>query len=222
MAGKGNKPKRALQSAVEAALIWAALALLFAFAGSRFAKLPGWYILIMTGVPAIPAGAYYVFSSRKAAPPAQKPAEATTEKAPKGRHFMDVVDAMDGREFEKFCGALLERCGYQNVFVTRASGDQGVDIIAYKNNIRYAFQCKRYDGKVSNSAVQQVRAGQDMYSCFRAVVITNSYFTRGAKDLARVSGVELWDRDILQDKIYRAVKSELDFQKMRRWTPANQ
>lgn len=212
MAGKDNKPKRASRRAVETALIWAVLALLFAFAGSRFAEMPGWYILVIIGVPAIPAGAYYLFSSRKAAPPAQKTTEAAPEKPSQSKHFMDVIDTMEGREFERFCGALLERCGYQNVFVTRASGDQGVDIIAYKNNIRYAFQCKRYDGKVSNSAVQQVRAGQDMYS----------YFTLGAKDLAKVSGVELWDRDVLQDKIYRVIKTERVFQEMRRWTPANQ
>lgn len=222
MAGKDNKPKRASRRAVEAALIWAVLALLFAFAGSRFSEMPGWYILVIIGAPAIPAGTYYLFSSRKATPPAQKTTEAAPEKTSRSKHFMDVIDEMEGREFERFCGALLERCGYQNVFVTRASGDQGVDIIAYKNNIRYAFQCKRYDGKVSNSAVQQVRAGQDMYSCFRAVVITNSYFTRGAKALAKVSGVELWDRDVLQDKIYRVIKTERVFQEMRRWTPANQ
>lgn len=214
MAGRDNKPKRASQRAVEAALIWAALALLFAFAGFRFAEMPGWYMLVIIGVPAILAAAYYVLSSRKAAPPAQKPAESAPEKTPQRKHFMDVIDEMEGREFEFFCGELLEKCGYENVFVTRASGDQGVDIIAYKNNIRYAFQCKRYDEKVSNKAVQEVNTGRNMYSCFGAVVITNSYFTRGAKDLAKVSHVELWDRDILMDKIRRVIKTEQALRKM--------
>lgn len=142
------------------------------------------------------------------------PEQTTQEKKHRGNSFMDVIDEMEGREFEFFCGELLEKCGYENVFVTRASGDQGVDIIAYKNNVRYAFQCKRYDGKVNNKAVQEVNTGRNMYSCFRAVVITNSYFTRGAKELAKVSHVELWDRDILMDKIRRVIKTEQALRKM--------
>lgn len=142
------------------------------------------------------------------------PDQITQEKKPRVLHYMDVIDEMEGREFEFFCGELLEKCGYENIFVTRASGDQGVDIIAYKNNVRYAFQCKRYDDKVGNKAVQEVNTGRNMYSCFRAVVITNSYFTRAAKEIAKVSHVELWDRDILMDKIRRVIKTEQALRKM--------
>ena len=127
---------------------------------------------------------------------------------------MDIIDGMDGREFEFFCAELLEGCGYDNIHVTRSSGDQGVDIIAYKNGTRCAFQCKRYSAKVGNEAVQQVHAGQNMYSCFRAVVITNSYFTRSAKQLAKASHVELWDRDILHDKVRRVIKAERAFKQL--------
>lgn len=116
---------------------------------------------------------------------------------------MAIVDTMDGHDFEEFCAELLERCGYQNVHVTRSSGDQGVDIIAIKHGVRYAFQCKRYASKLGNKPVQEVHTGKQFYSCQVGVVITNSYFTRGAEDAARRVNVELWDRDTLIRKMGR-------------------
>lgn len=173
----------------------------------------------MVVVPVIPTGAYYFFSFPKEHPQAPQSSEGYHEPAPQKKHVMEIIDAMDGREFETFCGRLLEEMGYTSVHVTKAVGDQGVDIVANaKNGTRCAFQCKRYTGKVDNSAVQQVNTGRDMYSCFRAVVITNSYFTRGAQALAKTSRVELWDRDVLQDKVARVVKTEKQFRKMREGT----
>lgn len=127
------------------------------------------------------------------APPRGKP--RTSEEA------MAVVDAMDGHEFEQFCAELLERCGYRQVHVTKSSGDQGVDIIAIKHGVRYAFQCKRYAKKLGNKPVQEVNTGKRFYSCQVGVVITNNYFTRGAEEAARRVNVELWDRDTLIRKM---------------------
>lgn len=118
---------------------------------------------------------------------------------------MAVVDAMDGHDFEQFCAEILDRGGYRNIHVTKGTGDQGVDVIAIKNGVRYAFQCKRYSSKLGNKPVQEVHTGKQFYSCQKGVVITNSYFTRGAEDAARRVGVELWDRDTLIRKMgYRA------------------
>lgn len=114
---------------------------------------------------------------------------------------MAVVDAMDGHDFEQFCAEILERCGYRNIHVTKGTGDQGVDVIAIKNGVRHAFQCKRYSSKLGNKPVQEVHTGKQFYSCQKGVVITNSYFTRGAEDAARRVGVELWDRDTLIRKM---------------------
>lgn len=114
---------------------------------------------------------------------------------------MAIVDAMEGHDFEQFCAELLERCRYQNIHVTKGSGDQGVDIIAIKHGIRYAFQCKRYSSKLGNAPVQEVYTGKQFYLCQVGVVITNSYFTQGAEDAARRVGVELWDRDTLIRKM---------------------
>ena len=117
---------------------------------------------------------------------------------------LSEVDNMTGLEFEYFTADLLSRLGYTRISVTKASGDQGIDVIAYKNGLSYAIQCKHYSGSLGNSAVQEAYAGKAYYGCLYAVVCTNSYFTAGAKELAASTGVLLWDRSILQDMLLQA------------------
>jgi restriction system protein len=104
------------------------------------------------------------------------------------------VDRMEGHEFEYFCAELLERCGFEDVTVTRGSGDQGVDILAFKEDIKYAIQCKNYSFPLGNKPVQEVFAGKTFYKCHVGVVMTNSVFTKGAYELADSVGVILWDK----------------------------
>ena len=110
---------------------------------------------------------------------------------------MEEVDNMDGMEFEEWCADLLINNGFVNVKGTPASGDQGVDILAQKDDIKYAFQCKCYTSDLGNTPVQEVFAGKCMYDCHVGVVMTNRHFTSGAKALAEKTGVLLWDRDKL-------------------------
>lgn len=110
---------------------------------------------------------------------------------------MVEVDAMSGTEFEHWCADLLSGVGFANVTVTPESGDQGVDIIAEKGGVRYAVQCKRYASDLSNTPVQEVYAGKEMYHCQVAAVMTNQHFTPGAKSLADKTGVLLWNREAL-------------------------
>ena len=51
---------------------------------------------------------------------------------------LQQVDGMDGHRFECWCADLLKKNGFSDVEVTQGSGDQGVDIIAVKDGIRYA------------------------------------------------------------------------------------
>lgn len=106
-----------------------------------------------------------------------------------------TIDLMDGHDFEYWCAAALEDMGFTDVEVTPGSGDQGVDILAKKNSIKYAIQCKRYTDDLGNTPIQEVHAGKALYHCHVGVVITNRYFTSGAKQLAEATGVLLWDRD---------------------------
>ncbi len=113
-------------------------------------------------------------------------------------------DEMEGHDFEYFCADLLRKNGFINVEVTQGSGDHGIDILAEKDDITYAIQCKCYSSNISNAAVQQAHTGKSLYHRDVAVVMTNQYFTQQAKEEAVTLSVKLWDRDKLNSLIESA------------------
>lgn len=114
------------------------------------------------------------------------------------------IDLMSGVEFEKFMQILLAKMGYSTE-LTKVSGDQGIDIIARKNEQKIGVQAKCYSGKVSNSAVQEVVAGLAYYKLDKGIVVTNSWYTDGAIQLAQANNIVLWDRDMLSRKINEVI-----------------
>ena len=108
------------------------------------------------------------------------------------------MDLMEGREFEFYCADLLQDSGFQNVRVTRESGDFGIDVLAEREGISYAIQCKRYSDLVGIKAVQEAYAGRDLYDCMVGVVMTNQYFSKPAIQAAQKLKILLWDRDYVQ------------------------
>lgn len=113
-------------------------------------------------------------------------------------------DMMEGHEFEYFCANLLKNNGYVDVSVTQGSGDQGIDIIAFRDGIKYGIQCKCYSSDIGNKAVQEVFAGKSFYECHVGAVLTNQYFTKSAIELAQKNGIILWDRKKLLELIANA------------------
>lgn len=106
---------------------------------------------------------------------------------------MYAVDGMSGYEFEDFLGKLLGTIGY-DVQVTKRSGDQGADLFAEKFGQKIVIQAKNYSDNVGNSAVQQVLAAKTFYGCDEAMVVSNSFYTSSAKELAKSTSVKLIDR----------------------------
>lgn len=130
---------------------------------------------------------------------------------PKSEQFVDKdFDNLDGHQFEVFCAKVLEKNGYKNVEVTKGSGDQGVDILAERDGIKYAIQCKHYSQPVGNKAIQEIYTGMRFYHCHVGIVMTNNYFTQSAKDLAKENGIVLWDRDYLLNFLSSNVESYND------------
>ncbi len=118
------------------------------------------------------------------------------------------IDMLSGINFEYYCGELLEKTGYQNVEVTKASGDEGGDIIATKGDIRYVFQCKRYQNIVGNKAIQEVHTAKSLYKCYKAIIITNSEFSHQAIYEAKELCIELWDYRKIKELLY--IKYDFD------------
>ena len=104
---------------------------------------------------------------------------------------------MNGLEFESLCADLLCQNGFVNVSLTPGSGDQGVDVLAEKDGIRYAIQCKCYSKDLGNTPIQEVHTGKDFYGCHVGVVMTNRYFTPGAIEAAKRTNTLLWDRNAI-------------------------
>ncbi|KYZ77838.1 hypothetical protein AXX12_17400 [Anaerosporomusa subterranea] len=96
---------------------------------------------------------------------------------------LDYADTMSGIEFEKLLGKIFTARGFKVDF-TSVTGDMGADLIIEKLGERTAIQAKCYNSLVSGDSVQQVLASKAIYNCQKAIVVTNSYFTKGAKDLA--------------------------------------
>lgn len=112
-----------------------------------------------------------------------------------GRRRADsnLFEDMEGHEFEYFCADLLRQRGFVDVEVTKGSGDYGVDILAEKEGVTYAVQCKRHTAPVGVKAVQEAYAGRDYYDRMVGAVMTNQYLTAPAVEAAKKLKILLWD-----------------------------
>lgn len=107
------------------------------------------------------------------------------------------IDQMSGEDFELLCRNYFISKHWK-VKMTKRTGDYGADLILTKKRKgvkeRIVVQCKRYTGKVGQSAIREACAAISFYNADRAMCITNSFYTPAAKALADSNGIELWDR----------------------------
>ena len=115
----------------------------------------------------------------------------------KSEHF----DTLEGHEFEYYCADLLRKKGFIEVEVTKGSGDYGADILAEKDGVTYAIQCKCYTAPIGVKAIQEAYAGRDYYDCMVGAVLTNQYFTTPAVEAAKKLKILLWDRGYLESML---------------------
>ncbi len=113
----------------------------------------------------------------------------------------NAFEDMEGHEFEFFCADLLRNKGFIDVEVTKGSGDYGIDILAEKDGVTYAIQCKRYSTPVGVKAIQEAYAGRDYYDRMVGAVMTNQYFTSPAVEAAGKLKILLWDGGYIEEMI---------------------
>ena len=104
----------------------------------------------------------------------------------------------DPLEFERSCADILIEQGW-DARTTKGSGDQGVDVIAETEGLKFVLQCKMYSNPVGNKAVQEIYAGKQHEMANFAAVVTNSTYTKSAKELASTCGVLLLHVNDLSD-----------------------
>lgn len=108
-------------------------------------------------------------------------------------YSLDAVDIMSGVRFERCVAQLLKRQGFTNIRLTEKY-DYGVDIVALKDGVKWGIQVKRYNGMVKAAAVRQIVTALKKYNCSRAMVVSNSYYSRVACELAKSNNCKLVDR----------------------------
>ena len=120
------------------------------------------------------------------------------------------IDRLTGVQFEKFIEELLDANGYSDAQVTGKAGDQGGDILANKDDEKLIFQAKNYalNRKITNTAVQEVLGAIAYYGADKGIVVTNSFFTSSAIELAEVNNISLWDRRIVTQMLESYNKSD--------------
>lgn len=96
-----------------------------------------------------------------------------------------ILHSIDPFLFEYLVGDLLQKIGYENVTVTKRSGDKGIDVTANLTvggitNVKTVIQAKRFtdSNKVTGATVAQLRGSAEVDQ--RGLVITTSDFTKDA------------------------------------------
>jgi Restriction endonuclease len=106
----------------------------------------------------------------------------------------DISNVRDGLDYEEFVRSKFKEAGW-HAWVTKASGDQGADVVIELDGVRAVVQCKYYATAVGNDAVQQVAAARPYYCAQYAVVVSKSDYTESARELARPNKVSLIHHD---------------------------
>lgn len=123
------------------------------------------------------------------------------------------IDELSGYEFEVFTKILFENMGYES-YNTKLSGDQGADLVLKKFGEITVVQAKRYNNKITNTAIQEVVASIKHYNAHKGAVITNNEFTDSAIELANSNNIKLIDRPNLIELIDKHPISKTNLEKL--------
>jgi restriction system protein len=129
------------------------------------------------------------------------------------------LSKMGSYPFEKLVRDLLEAMEYEDVVVTKQSGDKGVDVVAkYQygiTEITEVVQVKRQQTSVTRPIVDQLRGALPYHGAIRGTIVTLGKFAKGCKDAAIYPGaapITLIDGDKLIELL---VKHEIGLVKRR-------
>ena len=107
--------------------------------------------------------------------------------------IVELKDRLMGLEpyaFEHFVKELLEAMDYENVEVTKQSGDRGVDVVAnYQfgiTEITEVVQVKRTETTIGRKIIDQLRGALPYHKAIRGTLITLGKFARGVENDALV------------------------------------
>jgi len=99
---------------------------------------------------------------------------------------------MHPARFESLVGELLEAMGYEDVEVTKESGDKGVDVVAKHKfgitTVTEVVQVKRHKGSIGRPVLDQLRGALPYHDAIQGTIITLGKFSKGCIDAALFRG----------------------------------
>lgn len=120
------------------------------------------------------------------------------------------LETLGPYRFEVLIKDLLEAMDYENVQVTKQSGDKGVDVIANFQfgitEIKEVVQVKRHKSNITRPVLDQLRGALPLHGALRGTIITIGGFAKGCKDVALFPGaapITLIDGDKLIDLLIK-------------------
>ena len=111
------------------------------------------------------------------------------------------IDKLSGIEFENVCQVLVEKMGFSTK-TTKASGDGGIDLIAFNHQPllsgKYIIQCKRYAGSVGEPIIRDLYGVVMSERANKGILMTTGHFTKSAIAFASGKPLELIDGPALK------------------------
>lgn len=125
------------------------------------------------------------------------------------RHLKELLGKMPPYRFEHLVKDLLDAMGYEDVLVTKQSGDKGVDVIATAQfgitTVKEVVQVKRHQANINRKVLDELRGVLPFHHAIRGTVITLGKFSNGCVEVATFPGaapITLIDGDKLIDLLF--------------------
>lgn len=120
----------------------------------------------------------------------------------------DQISTMNPYKFEHLVAQLLEALGYEQVEVTKASGDKGVDVVGQVQvgitTITEVVQVKRMQNTITRPFIDQLRGALPYHKAIRGTLITTGKFASSCAEAALFPGaapITLIDGDRLLEML---------------------
>ena len=108
------------------------------------------------------------------------------------QRLREMLGNMDPYQFEALVAELLQALGYEDVEVTKASGDKGVDVVGRVQvgitTITEVVQVKRIQGTITRPTVDQLRGALPYHKAIRGTLITLGRFATSCSEAALFPG----------------------------------
>ncbi len=136
------------------------------------------------------AGSEYVSAAR---PQGENPKQDITRmvqafNTEQRTQLKETLHDMPPAKFEELVGALFDAMDYQDVEVTKVSGDKGIDVVGSVQfgitTVTEVVQVKRQRNNVARPILDQLRGCLPYHNAIRATLITLSDFTKGCQEAA--------------------------------------